>query len=312
MTTRLARATVVASRGTSSPAGARRRAGRTRLACLAIGVLVAVVSVSVTSIGVAAQQADEVVRIVARKLENGKVEFALQQHRSDGSWGDHRLPSKRLFPTTATVGRWLQSTPMSVSIVAPGSTSASDEVVRIVARKLENGKIEFALQQRRADSSWGDRRLPSKRLFPTTATVGRWLQSTPLSVTTTAPRRGETTAPVEDQAVNQPEEDQVMPPNSDFVAQDRFLMARVMNCFFNDQTGECKYIIDGWDAERIILGHEKLYGDDCDPDPGSGYCRVWDSWSLEMYDQRMSELVCLKGWYFSRHDWLCHSTPQTS
>lgn len=244
MTTRHAQATALASLHNTPTPSARRRTGRTRLACVAIGALLAVLGAAIMSSGVAAQQADEVVRIVARKLENGKVEFALQQHRSDGSWGDRRLPSKRLLPTTATVGRWLQSTPLSVTI--------------------------------------------------------------------TAPPRGETPAPVEDEAVNQPEEDQVMHPNSDFVAQDRMLLARVMNCLFDIQTGECRFTIDGWDAERIILEYEQLYGHDCDPDPRTGHCFGWDSWTLEMYDQRISELVCLRGWYYSRHDWLCHSTLQTS
>ena len=120
----------------------------------------------------------------------------------------------------------------------------------------------------------------------------------------------ETPVSTEDQTGNQEEEDQVMHPNRDFVAQHAMLLARVMNCLFDIPTGECDYIIDGWDAEKIILEYEKLYGYDCDPDPRTGYCRVWDSWTLEMYDQRMSELVCLQDWYFSRQDWLCHSTPQ--
>ena len=184
MNWRLAGAMVVDSRGAGSPASATRRACRTRFACLAIGVLVATASVAVTS-PAAAQQAGDEVRIVARKLDNGKVEFALQQRQADDSWGDRQLPSKRLFPTTATVGRWLQSTPLTVRVPAAARTSATDVAVRIVARKLDNGKVEFALQQRQADDSWGDRQLPSRRLFPTTATVGRWLQSTPISITAT-------------------------------------------------------------------------------------------------------------------------------
>lgn len=55
--------------------------------------------------------------------------------------------------------------------------------MRIVARKLAGGKIEFGLQQRDADDSWGDRLLPRARLFPTTAPVDRWLRSSPLTLT---------------------------------------------------------------------------------------------------------------------------------
>ena len=55
--------------------------------------------------------------------------------------------------------------------------------MRIVARKLESGRVEFGLQQRQSDNTWGDRRLPRVRFFPTTATVGNWLASSPLTLT---------------------------------------------------------------------------------------------------------------------------------
>ncbi|MYC46367.1 MAG: hypothetical protein F4X49_12645 [Acidimicrobiia bacterium] len=101
------------------------------------------------------------------------MEFGLQQRRADSSWGERLLPPRRFFPTTATVGRWLASSPLT--------SSDADVVVRIVARKAADGRVEFGLQQRRADSSWGERLLPPRRFFPTTATVGRWLASSPLT-----------------------------------------------------------------------------------------------------------------------------------
>ena len=55
--------------------------------------------------------------------------------------------------------------------------------MRIAARRADDGRIEFALQQRRADGSWGGRLLPARRNFPATATAGRWLVSTPVTVT---------------------------------------------------------------------------------------------------------------------------------
>ena len=116
---------------------------------------------------------DAEVRIVARRLESGRIEFGLQQRQADDSWGSRHLPRVRFFPTTATVGRWLASSSIDLSVGE----------VRIVARRLESGRIEFGLQQRRADDSWGDRRLPRVRFFPTTARVGRWLASSPLTVT---------------------------------------------------------------------------------------------------------------------------------
>ncbi len=113
------------------------------------------------------------VRIVARKLDDGRIEFGLQQRQADDSWGNRQLPRVRFFPTTATIGRWLASSPLGL----PAGE------VRIVARKLDDGRIEFGLQQRQADDSWGDRQLPRVRFFPTTATIGRWLASSPLTLT---------------------------------------------------------------------------------------------------------------------------------
>ncbi|MYC46041.1 MAG: hypothetical protein F4121_13500 [Acidimicrobiia bacterium] len=55
--------------------------------------------------------------------------------------------------------------------------------MRIVARKLTDGRIEFGLQQRRTNESWSDRMLPSRRFFPANAQVGRWLVSSLVSTT---------------------------------------------------------------------------------------------------------------------------------
>ena len=109
---------------------------------------------------------------MARKLERGRIEFGLQQRQSDNSWGDRQLPRVRFFPTTATVGNWLASSALDLPVGA----------VRIVARKLESGRIEFGLQQRQGDT-WGGRRLPRVRFFPTTAAADNWLASSMLTLT---------------------------------------------------------------------------------------------------------------------------------
>ena len=59
--------------------------------------------------------------------------------------------------------------------------------VRIVARKLANGRVEFGLQQHGLDDAWDERRLPTVRFFPPTARLGRWLASSPLTLTTPQP-----------------------------------------------------------------------------------------------------------------------------
>ena len=58
-----------------------------------------------------------------------------------------------------------------------------DAEVRISARVLDDGRTEFALQQR-SDGEWGDRVLPRARFFPAEAEQDQWLNSTPLSIET--------------------------------------------------------------------------------------------------------------------------------
>ena len=70
----------------------------------------------------------------------------------------------------------------------PSTTSAAQAElqVRITARLLDNGRIEFALQQRQADDDWGERLLPVRRFFPPDAEVGAWLSSSPLTLSAEA------------------------------------------------------------------------------------------------------------------------------
>ena len=139
---------------------------------------------------VGAQSADggsDEVRIVARKLADGRIEFALRQHQGGDSWGDPLLPRARFFPADATVGRWLRSSPLTIIVAATTDRAATEAVVRIVARKVADGRVEFALRKQLSSSTYSAPLLPQARFFPTTATVGRWLQSTPISVITTQP-----------------------------------------------------------------------------------------------------------------------------
>ncbi len=88
----------------------------------------ATLSTAVMSTAAAGQAADsgsDVVRIVARKLANGKVEFALRKLLDDGTWGGTLLPRARMFPTTATVGSWLSSTPISVLTTEPSVSDSA-------------------------------------------------------------------------------------------------------------------------------------------------------------------------------------------
>jgi len=154
------------------------------------------------------------VRIVARRVADGRVEFGLQQVETGRGWGERLLPRQRFFPATASVGRWLVSTPVTVgraggsSALPPAmeatvrgddsSGSADGVEVRIAARWVADGRVEFGLQQVETGRGWGERLLPRQRFFPVSASIGRWLVSTPLTLagesSTTVPTAVDSTA----------------------------------------------------------------------------------------------------------------------
>ena len=125
----------------------------------------------------------DTVRIVAQLLENGKIEFGLQQWQHDSTWGDRVFPRARLFPADTAVGRWLVSSAITLSVGASADALAEDAVVRIVARKGNDDRVEFGLQQSDdGGETWGDRILPSRRYFPAAASALRWLGSSNITV----------------------------------------------------------------------------------------------------------------------------------
>ncbi|MCY3734176.1 MAG: hypothetical protein OXG42_07835 [Chloroflexi bacterium] len=67
----------------------------------------------------AAASGDSELRINARRLDDGRVEVGLQQ-RDDKGWGQRQLPQSRFLPADAETGRWLNSTPLSVSVAESG------------------------------------------------------------------------------------------------------------------------------------------------------------------------------------------------
>ena len=170
-----------------------------------VKAMVAYVAVSVLVVGgvssaLVAQEAgaggsdpEQWVRVEARRLEDGRTEFALRLHDAEDGWAERILPDRRFFPVAATTGRWLVSSPMTLNLrsVAPDGAAARLSV-RITARLRADGRIEFGLQQRRADGEWGEHLLAARRMLPVDAHLGRWLVSSPLTVA--PPRVGEFSA----------------------------------------------------------------------------------------------------------------------
>ncbi|MDE0652119.1 MAG: hypothetical protein OXI26_00500 [bacterium] len=136
-----------------------------------------------TTTATAPEAATDTVRLVARLLENGKIEFGLQQWQHDSTWSDRIFPRARLFPPDTAVGRWLFSSAITLSVSESATDFADDTHVRIIARKQSDGRVEFGLQQSEdGGDSWGDRILPTRRYFPTSATSLRWLGSSNITI----------------------------------------------------------------------------------------------------------------------------------
>ena len=82
--------------------------------------LMLVVAVFVGAAGVGllwAQTTEEetpLVRINARSLSDGLTEFGLQR-QENGTWGRRILPTRRFLPDNSPTGRWLNSSPVSLS-----------------------------------------------------------------------------------------------------------------------------------------------------------------------------------------------------
>ena len=83
---------------------------------LMLATIAAVMWSSLGTVGAVDSIGTDEVRIQARKLEDGKIEFGLQQRTDGGQWAERALPSGRFFPTDARVDRWLSSTPLTTVV----------------------------------------------------------------------------------------------------------------------------------------------------------------------------------------------------
>ncbi len=129
-------------------------------------------------------------RISARPSDDGRIEFAFQieaesadlmeeeQSSSSITWAERILPRGRNFPDEPTVGNWLSSVPPIL---------VGEVETRIRARRLADGRTEFALQQKSDGENWGENILPSGRYLSVahrTSHIGRWLNSSVVALST--------------------------------------------------------------------------------------------------------------------------------
>lgn len=91
-----------------------------RWAVFAIPILFAVIGALSYALSQEDSTVSTEVRINARQLTDGRVEFALQQRDDDG-WGERMLVPSRILPAEVGHSRWLSSGPFTIEIEAPES-----------------------------------------------------------------------------------------------------------------------------------------------------------------------------------------------
>lgn len=97
---------------------------------LYVVALLALLALTIASLGIALSRSSQTVevRITARQLDDGRVEFALQK-RHGASWGERMLVGSRFFPADPGHSRWVASAPYTVSVgqVASGVEELMEE-----------------------------------------------------------------------------------------------------------------------------------------------------------------------------------------
>ena len=159
----------------------------------ALAAIVAIIAADFTPPAAAQGEEETTGRIVARLLDDGRVEFGWQP--TSGAFGvelvpDRQpgqplfryarvLPTQRYFPASIDHNRWLRSSPVEFNGVNDAATIA---IGRIEARRLDDGRIEFAFTP-----TDGERILTDARYFPTSARANRWLRSTEITIGAPSP-----------------------------------------------------------------------------------------------------------------------------
>ena len=172
----------------------------------AIALLLITAAVGSSTMVVQAQSAGEIeVRITAQRLQDERTEFALQQREGD-AWSDRIAPRARFLPAEPPLDRWLVSTPVTIAASAmlqteSGGETAGEIEVRITAQRLQDGRTEFALQQREGDG-WSDRIAPRARFLPAEPPLDRWLVSTPVTIAAPTPTPEPTATPTPTQSAS--------------------------------------------------------------------------------------------------------------
>ena len=111
-----------------------------KLAVVAVALLGIIAIASYAAAHVLSGDAE--VRISARRLDDGRTEFALQQ-RTDGEWAERMLPRARYFPANPSSDRWLNSSPLTIETAGHESDDKLDEELRSAKEELARTQAEL-------------------------------------------------------------------------------------------------------------------------------------------------------------------------
>ena len=114
-------------------------------------------------------------RVAARGTASGSVEFAIQQRVAGGSWSELLFGRSRFMtPRLIAQQAWRYASPVSVD---------DGQEVRVAARGTASGSVEFAIQARAADGSWGDLLFGRSRFMtPRLIAQQAWRYASPVMV----------------------------------------------------------------------------------------------------------------------------------
>ena len=108
---------------------------------LKTGIILLLLAALAGSVAWAATGGEAEVRITARRLEDGRTEFALQQ-RVDGEWGERIAPTQRFFPAAVDHGRWLNSSPITVTTASEEPAASAPTAGEYTPQRVARGANE--------------------------------------------------------------------------------------------------------------------------------------------------------------------------
>lgn len=125
-------------------------------------------------------------RVAARRLDDGRTQFALRQRLQTGAWSGRALPGWRNLITDTDSGLVLAGSPVALRIAGTTDADPADLVARVSARTLGGGQVEFAVEQFRRDGTWDEHLLPTWTFIPPLGSTD-WLVGPAVALDSTEP-----------------------------------------------------------------------------------------------------------------------------